>query len=96
MHTATPWHVNAISGARIVGDASVKADKYHINGANCTVARVYRPHDAAHLVHCVNAHAALVAALRSFMRCHFDGCNCAQCDEARAALAAATGDKHEV
>ena len=62
VHTPTPWHVNAIKQNRIVGDGSVlDADKWHINSTNCTIARVFRPNDAAHLAHCVNAHDALVA-----------------------------------
>ena len=44
-HTPGPWHVNAISRGRIIGDASVKAETYQINNRNSTIATVYRPKD---------------------------------------------------
>jgi hypothetical protein len=50
-HTSKPWAVNAIKGNRIVGDASAtEYDKLQINGANCTVATVYRAADARLIV----------------------------------------------
>ena len=56
-HTRETWHVNAIdSNGRITGDETSEGwEKLHINGLNCTVARVYRAADARRIVACVNA-----------------------------------------
>lgn len=58
-HTKEPWHVNGVTNGKIVGDDTVAAEKYHINGANVTIARVYRASDAARLRECVNACAGI-------------------------------------
>lgn len=64
-HTPTPWRFNAIKGNRIVGDSTITdAEKWHVNGANCTVATFYRQRDAAYANAIFNAHDKLVAALR--------------------------------
>ena len=66
------------------------------------VVRIETESEMKIVLHALNTHgtlltqnAALKAALQSFMRCHFDGCNCAQCNEARAALTAADATKGE-
>lgn len=67
-HTKTPWHVNAITAGRIVGNATVKAEKYQINSANNTIATVYRSSDAEFLVRACNAHYDLVEALEMLLQ----------------------------
>ena len=60
--TALPWRCNAIKGNRIVGDASTTdAEKWHLNGANNTIARFFRPGDAAFAFAACNTYPQLVA-----------------------------------
>ena len=62
-HTPGPWHVNAISENRIVGDETAPAHSYSklmISNSNATVAEVYRPRDAC----VIKAAPDLLAALR--------------------------------
>lgn len=61
-HTPGPWHVNAIDSmhGRITGDETSEGwDKLQINGANRTIASVYRSKDAR----LIAAAPALLAAL---------------------------------
>jgi hypothetical protein len=65
-HTLGPWHCNAIAGQRITGDETSKDwDRLHINAANCTVARVYRPNDAR----LIAAAPDLLAACNAILDC---------------------------
>jgi len=59
MHPATPWHVK-----------EGKSGKFYVMtdaGASPVADCAYDGADAAHIVHCVNAHDALVAALEGLL-----------------------------
>lgn len=68
-HTPGPLHVNAIFDGRIVGDATTRPEpgqqmSYMLAGCNNTVAKAYRPADAAELARRWNLHEAMLEALR--------------------------------
>jgi hypothetical protein len=64
--TPLPWHVNASKKGRIIGDETAEGwDALFINGANNTVAKVFRSGDARSLTHAANAYPKLVEALRT-------------------------------
>src|SRR5208282_3626924 len=98
-HTPTPWQVNLTSpnaGTFKLTDADgefisyLARSRYHDDREDPEAEA-----DAAHIVHCVNTHDALVAALRSLHDAW--GADSKTVSkalvEARAALAAAEGDK---
>lgn len=96
-HSPTPWKVVTDRMGTFVEAPSLMIGSLQ---APSTVARVdygsplTYPENAAHIVRCVNAHDALVAALETCIDglLHFvddDGNNCIQ--DARAALASARG-----
>ena len=71
-HTPGPWHVNAISENRIVGDETAPAHTYSkltINNSNATVATVYRPRDARLIAAAPGLLAALHDVLDAFQAC---------------------------
>lgn len=67
-HTPTPWRANAIADGRIIGDATTPgAEKIQINGANNTIATVYRSSDAMFLQRAVNTFDEVRAELRGLV-----------------------------
>jgi len=94
--TPLPLHVNASKKGRIIGDETAEGwDALFINGANNTVAKVFRSGDARSLTHAANAYPTLVARIRNNLLVHDemdeDGngpitCTCQQCGANRALL----------
>ena len=98
-HTPGPYHIGAITGNRIVGDETVKAEKYQLMNSNATIATVYRAKDCPLLKAAPDMYKALkkISDAKSFGRCQWcdwtNGIHQTDCvaELARSALAQAEG-----
>jgi hypothetical protein len=72
MHTPTPWQINdhhaKFDTINIVADGPILIATLSTNKNRCSAAELGHAFDnALHIIRCVNAHAALVAALESLI-----------------------------